>query len=74
MDIQTAFPQESGFERFLYFRPPEEEEDPSGSWYFLASAYKLVDSGRLWYRTSERPRSFRLIWTDQITLWAYTLL
>ena len=53
MDIKTAFLQAQGFDRTIYVKPPKEANDPSGLWELRAAAYGLVDSGRLWYRTSD---------------------
>lgn len=53
MDISTAFLQASGFKRAVFVKPPKEAKDPNGLWKLKAAAYGLVDSGRLWYRTSD---------------------
>jgi len=52
MDIRAAFLQALGFNRTIYVRPPKEEGDSGLLWKLLAAAYGLVDSGRLWYLTS----------------------
>lgn len=54
MDISPAYLQSKGFHRDIYVKPPREAEDPNGLWKLLAAAYGLVDSGRLWYRTSDQ--------------------
>lgn len=53
MDVRAAFLQARGFFRTIYVRPPKEEKDSASLWKLLASAYGLVESGRLWYRTSD---------------------
>lgn len=53
MDVSTAFLQAEGFHREIYVKPPKEAVDPTGLWKLQAAAYGLVDSGRLWYRTSD---------------------
>ena len=53
MDIKTAYLQAQGFNRQIFVRPPKEVKDRSGLWKLCAPAYGLVDSGRLWYRTSD---------------------
>lgn len=53
MDITAAFLQASGFDREVYVRPPKEANDATGLWKLQAAAYGLVNSGRLWYRTSD---------------------
>ena len=52
MDVRAAFLQANGFNRTIYVRPPREEEQPGILWKLLTAAYGLVDSGRLWYLTS----------------------
>lgn len=49
---RNVFHQECSFDRILYFTPAKVEGDPSGFWKLLAAAHRLVDSGRLWYRTN----------------------
>lgn len=53
MDVKTAFLQALGFDRKVFVKPPKEANDLSGLWELRAPAYGLVDSGRLWYRTSD---------------------
>lgn len=53
MDVSTAFLQAEGFTRDIYVKPPKEANDIMGLWKLKAAAYGLVDSGRLWYRTSD---------------------
>lgn len=52
MDVRAAFLQADGFSRSIYVRPPREEGQKNVLWKLLAPAYGLVDSGRLWYLTS----------------------
>jgi len=52
MDVRAAFLQADGFNRTIYVRPPREEDQRDIYWQLLAAAYGLVDSGRLWYLTS----------------------
>eukprot|EP00171_Calliarthron_tuberculosum_P021088 IDg21088t1 len=53
MDIKAAYLQAQGFERTIYVRPPREEGRSDVLWRLTAAAYGLVDSGRLWYMTSD---------------------
>jgi len=53
MDITAAFLQARGFDREIYVRPPKEESTRGVYWKLTAAAYGLVDSGRLWYLTSD---------------------
>ena len=52
MDVTAAFLQSNGFSREIYVRPPKEEQSPRKLWRLLAGVYGLVDSGKLWYITS----------------------
>lgn len=52
MDVRAAFLQAKGFDRCVYVRPPREEANSGVLWKLLTPAYGLVDSGRLWYLTS----------------------
>lgn len=52
MDVRAAFLQADGFSRTIFVRPPREEQQPHVLWKLLSPAYGLVDSGRLWYLTS----------------------
>jgi len=52
MDVRAAFLQADGFKRTIFVRPPREQSQPNVYWRLLAPAYGLVDSGRLWYLTS----------------------
>lgn len=54
MDVSTALLQAKGFHRSIYAKQPQEAADTNGLWKLLAAAYGLVDSGRLWYRTSDQ--------------------
>lgn len=53
MDIRTAYLQAQGFDRTIYVIQPREADDSSVLWKLLAADYGLVDSGSLWYRTSD---------------------
>ena len=63
MDVRAAFLQAKGFNRTIYVRHPHEEKQPNILWKLLAAANGLVDSGRLWYLTSNSAlcNSFGLI-------------
>lgn len=53
MDISGAYLQAIGWYRKLYIRPPCEDESQDELWLLEKPAYGLVDSGRLWYLTSD---------------------
>ncbi len=53
MDVTAAFLQARGFNRDIFVRPPREEGAQGVLWKLTAAAYGLVDSGRLWYLTSD---------------------
>ena len=52
MDAVAAYLQALGFAREIFVRPPSEELAENVLWRLKAAAYGLVDSGRLWYLTS----------------------
>lgn len=52
MDVKAAFLQAYGFTRGVYVRPPREAAAHGILWLLTAASYRLTDSGRLWYLTS----------------------
>lgn len=53
MDVTASVLQSNGFNRDIYVHPTHEEKASGKLWYLLAGVYGLVDSGKLWYRTSD---------------------
>ena len=54
MDVKSAYLQADGYEREVYILPPTEDKNRSNAWLLKRPAYGLVDSGRLWYLTSDK--------------------
>lgn len=52
MDITAALLQAQSFNRKMIFKLANEEENRTKLWRFTASAYGLVESGRLCYLAS----------------------
>lgn len=52
MDIAAAFLETRGFNREVFAKPPREEQNRTVLRRLTAAAYKLADSCRLWYSTS----------------------
>lgn len=52
MSREAASLQARGFNRKIFVKPPRKESDRSVLWRFTVATYRLVDSGRLWYFTS----------------------
>ena len=53
MDISGVYLQGLGWSRIIYIRPPQENNSENTMWILEKPAYGLVDSGSIWYLTSD---------------------